>query len=68
MGREFKTISCSPIIPGETSTSLGLEVEEDVDTCTGRRVKTGAESLGKPEGIRPASLGRVRKNLPMFQE
>ena len=54
MGKEFKPISCSPSIPGEILTSLGLEVEEDIDTHAGRSVRTGAECLGKPEVIRPA--------------
>ena len=48
--------------------SLGLEVEEDIDTRAGRSVGIGAVSLGKPEGIRPASSGRVRMNLSMIQE
>ena len=34
----------------------------------GRSLRTGAECLGKLEGTRPASSGRVWKNLSMFQE
>ena len=76
VGREFKPISCPPppppppllSIPGETTMRLGLEIEEYIDTRTGRSVGTRAVSLGKPEGIRLASSGRVRMNLSMTQE
>ena len=59
VGREFKPSSCPPSIPGETSMRLGLEVEEDIGTRAGRSVGTGAASLCKPVGSRPASSGRV---------
>ena len=48
VGREFKPISYSPNILGETSMSLGLEVEEDIDIRAGRSVGIGVVSLGKP--------------------
>ena len=68
VGREFKPISRSPSIPGETSTNLGLEVEEDFDTRAGSRVRSGAECLGRHEGTRPGTSGRVRKNISLLQE
>ena len=66
--REFKPLSCTPSIPGETSTYLGLEVEEVFDTREGRKVRSEAECLGKYEVTRPASSGKVKKNIPLCQE
>ena len=36
VGREFKPSSCPLSIPGETSSRLGLEVEEDIGARAGR--------------------------------
>ena len=66
--REVKPLSRTPSIPGETSTNLGLEVEEVFDTRAGRKVRSKAECVGKYEVIRPTSSGRVKKNISLFQE
>ena len=66
--REFKPLSRSPSIPGETSKNLGLEVEEVFDTRAGRKVKLEAECLGKHEVTRPVSSGKVKKNISLFQD
>ena len=68
VGREFKPNSCLPSFPGEISTRLGLEVEEDIGACAGRSEGTGAVSPGKSVGSRPASSGRVQMYLSMTQE
>ena len=68
LGREIKPISRSPNIPGEISTSSGLEVEGDDVTRAGRSTSLEVESLGKIEGTWPVSSGRVRWTRPKSQE
>ena len=67
LGREIKPISCFANIPGEISTSSGLEVEGDDATRAGRSVSPEAESLGKTEGTWPVSSSRVRQICPKSQ-
>ena len=64
LGREIKPIFRSPNIPGETSTSSGLEVQGDNVTHVGRSVRPEVESLGKIEGTQPVSSGRVWQTRP----
>ena len=67
LGREIKPIFRSTNIPGEISTSSGLEVEGDDATRARRRVIPKAESLGKTEGTWHVSSGRVRQIYPKSQ-
>ena len=67
-GRELKPIFRSPNTPGETTTNLGLEVEGDDVTRAGRSVRPEVESLGRFEGTRLVSSGRVRQTHPKPQE
>ena len=64
LGREIKPIFQSPNIPGEISTSSGLEAEGDDVTRARRIVSPEADSLGKIEGTWFVSSGKVRWICP----
>ena len=68
LGREIKPMSRFPNIPGEISTSSGLEVEGDNITHAGRSARPEVESLGNIEGTWFVSSVRVRWTRPKSQE
>ena len=65
LGRKIKPIFRSSNTPGETTMSLGLEVEGDDVTRAGRCFRPEVERLGKFEGTRPVSSGRARHSRPI---